>query len=103
MSDIELYCAKTEFNEKGIMVSYADQNGNAIQRGFKINYLNWLKQRDKVITYIGDGLSDLEAGRAADYVFATSHLAKLLREEQVPWSYFNSFDDIRNKLTLFES
>ena len=81
MSDIELYCGKTEFNEKGTMVNYADQKGNTIEHGFKISYLNWLKQRDKSIVYIGDGLSDLESARHVDYVFATGHLAMLLKEE----------------------
>ena len=102
MSDIELYCGKTEFNERGILVSYADQNGNTIKHGFKISYLNWLKQRDKSIVYIGDGLSDLEAARNANYVFATGHLAMLLKEEHISWSSFNNFIDIRNKLTLLE-
>jgi len=103
MCDTELYCGKTEFNEKGIMVSYADQKGNAIKQGFKISKLNWLKQRDKTIVYIGDGLSDLEAARHANYVFATGHLAILLTEEHIYWSSFDNFFDIRNKLTLLES
>ncbi len=102
MSDIELYCGKTEFSEKGIMVNFADKKGNTIEHGFKISYLNWLKQRDKTINYIGDGLSDLEAARNADYVFATGHLATLLKEEHVSWSYFTDFNDIRNKLRLLE-
>ena len=102
MSDIELYCGKTEFNEKGIIVSYADQKGNTIKHGFKISYLNWLKRRDKSIVYIGDGLSDLEAARNANYVFATGHLAMLLKEEHVSWSSFDDFIDIRSKLTLLE-
>jgi len=102
MCDIELYCGKTEFNEKGIMVSYATQKGNTIKHGFKIIYLNWLKRRDKSIVYIGDGLSDLEAARNANYVFATGHLATLLKEEHISWSSFDNFIDIRNKLTLLE-
>jgi HAD superfamily phosphoserine phosphatase-like hydrolase len=102
MSDIELYCGKTEFNKKGIMVSYATQKGNAIKHGFKIIYLNWLKRRDKSVVYIGDGLSDLEAARSASYVFATGHLATLLKEEHIFWSSFGNFIDIRNKLTLLE-
>ena len=102
MSDIEIYCGKTEFSEKGIMVSYHNHNGNIIEHGFKISYLNCLKWRDKSIIYIGDGLSDLEAVRNANYVFATGHLATLLKEEHVSWSYFTDFNDIRNKLTLLE-
>ena len=102
MSDIELYCGKTEFNEKGIMVRYAAQKGNTIKHGFKLSYLNWLKRRDKSIVYIGDGLSDLEAARHANYVFATGYLATLLKEEHISWSYFTDFNDIRNKLSLLE-
>ncbi len=102
MSDIEIYCGRTEFSEKGIMVSYHAHNGNTIEYGFKISYLNWLKWRDKSIIYIGDGLSDLEAVRNANYVFATGHLATLLKEEHVSWSYFADFNDIRNKLSLLE-
>ncbi len=102
MSDIELYCGKTEFSEKGIMVSYTDQKGNTIEHGFKISHLNWLKKRDSRIIYIGDGLSDLEAARNANYVFATDHLARLLKEDHISWSSFDNFIDIRNKLTLLE-
>ena len=102
MSDIEMYCGKTEFSEKGIMVSYHNHNGNIIEHSFKTGKLNWLKGRDKSIIYIGDGLSDLAAVHNADYVFATGHLATLLKEEHVSWSYFTDFNDIRNKLTLLE-
>ena len=102
MFDIELYCGKTEFTEKGIIVSYADQKGNIIRSGFKMSYLNWLKQRNKKVVYIGDGLSDLEAARYASYVFATDRLAKLLNDEHVPWSSFDNFIDIGYKLTLLK-
>jgi 2-hydroxy-3-keto-5-methylthiopentenyl-1-phosphate phosphatase len=102
MSDIELYCGKTEFTEKVIMVSYIDEKGNAIEHGFKISHMNRLKKRDNRIIYIGDGLSDLEAARHSDYVFATGHLATLLKEEHISWSYFTDFNDIRNKLSLLE-
>ena len=102
LSDIDMYSAKTEFNEKGIMVSYHDPKGNIIEHGFKNSYMNWLKRCDKNIVYIGDGLSDLQAARSANYVFATGHLALLLKEEHVSWSSFNNFINIINKLTLLE-
>ena len=100
ISDIELYCGKTDFNKNGITVRYIAKNGNTIQQGFKINYLNWLKQRDKIIIYIGDGLSDLEAAHYANYVFATGHLAILLKEEHLSWSSFYDFFDIKNRLSV---
>lgn len=102
MSDMELYCGETDFNDKGITVSYADQKRNNIERDFKLGYLNWLKQCGDTVVYIGDGLSDFEAAINADYVFATDYLATLLKEEHVPWSFFDNFIDIRNKLKLLE-
>ena len=76
---------------------------SALKEGFKVSNLHQLKQRDKIITYIGDGLSDLEAARHANYIFATGHLANLLTEEHISsWRFFNDFSDIRNKLTLLE-
>jgi 2-hydroxy-3-keto-5-methylthiopentenyl-1-phosphate phosphatase len=102
MPDIELYCGKTEFGGKGIMVNYTDQKGNTIEHGFKMSHMNWLKKRDNRIIYIGDGLSDLEAARHANYVFATGHLAMLLKEEHISWSSFDNFIDIRNKFKLLE-
>ena len=81
-------------------MSYANQKGNTIKQGFKISNLRWLKQRDNRIIYIGDGLSDLEAALHANYVFATGHLATLLKEELVPWTPFDDFLDIRKKLSI---
>jgi 2-hydroxy-3-keto-5-methylthiopentenyl-1-phosphate phosphatase len=102
--NIELYCGITEFTGKGIVVKYTDHHGNVMEHGFKLRCLNWLKQRDKTIVYIGDGLSDLDAARNASYVFATGHLASLLTEEHISsWSSFDDFLDIRDKLPLLES
>jgi len=102
--NIELYCGRTEFTQKGIVVNYIDHNGNVIEHGFKLRCLNWLKQRDNTIVYIGDGLSDLDAARNASYVFATDYLANLLAEEHISsWSSFTNFLDIRDKLSLLES
>lgn len=100
--NIELYCGKTEFTEKGIVVRYTDHMGNGIEYGFKGIYLNWLKKRDRSVIYIGDGLSDLEAARNASYVFATGHLVTLLNEEHIPWSSFNNFFDVINRLILLK-
>jgi 2,3-diketo-5-methylthio-1-phosphopentane phosphatase len=103
MSGLERYCATAGFSEKGIRVTYRSHSGDVIEDGFKVGYLNWLRQRDKRIFYVGDGTSDFKAARHADYVFATGNLARLLKEEQVSWSCFADFNDIRKKLSLLES
>ena len=100
MQNLELHCGQTSFGEDGIVVSYTDPEGNIINEGFKKRYLNWLKKRDNYITYIGDGLSDLEAARNADHVFATDHLLRLLNTDSIACSAFSDFHDLLHQIRL---
>jgi len=100
MPDLELYCGQTSFSRNGISVSYFNPEGDIINEGFKEKHLTWLKKRDKDIIYIGDGLSDLEAARHADYVFATGDLLGLLSTEPVVCNGFSKFDDILHQTRL---
>lgn len=94
LSHLEVYCGRTVFTEDGITVSYTDPQGKAIDRGFKTVYLDWLRKRAPSLIYIGDGLSDLAPARRADHVFATGHLARLLRAEAVAYHSFADFHDL---------
>jgi len=96
--DIELYCARTSFGQDGIAVSYIGPDGSLLKQGFKEKYLTWLKKRGGRVTYIGDGLSDLAAASAADQVFATGHLHRLLGAKQVSHYSFTDFHDILHQL-----
>lgn len=100
MSDLELYCAQTSFTHDGISVSYTDPYGNIVDSDFKCGYLNWLRQRDDTILYLGDGLSDLKAARQADHVFAVSTLRRLLDEESVNCYAFTDFYDVMRQVRL---
>ena len=100
MPDLELYCGQTSFSKNGISVSYFNPEGDIINEGFKEKHLTWLKKRDKNIIYIGDGLSDLEAARHANHVFATGHLLGLLSTEPVVCNGFSNFDDILHQARL---
>jgi len=100
MPDLELHCGRTVFTKDGIGISYTDPEGNTIDKGFKDKYLFWLKRSARNLIYIGDGLSDLEAARCADHVFATGHLATLLRAESVAWSCFIDFYDFLSQMQL---
>ncbi|MFC2034075.1 MtnX-like HAD-IB family phosphatase [Chloroflexota bacterium] len=96
IQDLELHCGTTTFNDNGISISYYDPDGNILNQGFKLKYLNWLKKRDRKIVYAGDGLSDLEASLHTNYVFAISHLLELLKDKAVPYSSFSDFHDLLN-------
>ena len=98
MQNLELHCGQTSFDKDGIVVSYTDPEGNIVNEGFKKRYLNWLRKRDSNIIYIGDGLSDLEAARNADHVFATDHLLRLLSTDSVAYSAFSDFYDLLNQI-----
>jgi len=100
MPDLELHCGRTSFNRGGIDVSYYDPVGNIVSEGFKKKYLTWLKKRGENIIYLGDGLSDLEAARQADHVFATGHLLDLLGTQSTTCSAFSDFYDLQRQIRL---
>lgn len=96
--NLELYCAQTSFEKSGITVTYLDPEGNFIENGFKRRYLSWLRNQDKPLIYMGDGLSDLDAAYVADYVFAVDQLHSLLSANSVPHYIFSNFSDVWQQL-----
>ena len=100
MPGLELHCGRTSFSHDGIDVAYYDPEGNVINQGFKKKYLTWLKKRGENIIYLGDGLSDLEAARQADYVFAKGHLLELLDTHSIERSAFSDFYDLLSQVRL---
>jgi len=96
--DLELHCARTSFSQDGITISYTGSDGSTVTEGFKKKYLDWLKCQGECVTYIGDGLSDLEAARAADRVFATNHLHRLLSAEAISHYTFSDLHDILRQI-----
>jgi 2-hydroxy-3-keto-5-methylthiopentenyl-1-phosphate phosphatase len=61
--------------------------------------MKYKKNNDKVL-YIGDGLSDYEAVRVADfsYVVEGTKLAEQCIEENIPHKKFSTFFEIINEL-----
>ena len=100
MRDLELHCGQTSFSMDGVIVSYCDPMGNFIDKGFKKEYLTWLKERHKHVIYLGDGLSDLEAACHADHVFATGSLVRLLNTESVRCTAFSDFHEVLRQVDL---
>ena len=96
--ELELHCARTTFGQEGITVTYTGPDGNTVKKGFKKQYLDWLRQRSNAIAYIGDGLSDLEPASSADYVFATGSLSKLLEANSISHYTFSNFHDILKQI-----
>lgn len=50
------------------------------------------------VIYIGDGITDINGARRADRVYARSLLAQWLESEHVPYTPFETFDDVLGDL-----
>jgi 2-hydroxy-3-keto-5-methylthiopentenyl-1-phosphate phosphatase len=50
------------------------------------------------LVYVGDGLSDRCVAARADLLFAKAALASHCLEHQLPYTSFESFDDVRREL-----
>jgi 2-hydroxy-3-keto-5-methylthiopentenyl-1-phosphate phosphatase len=70
--DINTACGFARVSERGFNVSYPFM-GMSVEK-YKAHRVNILKSAGYRVVYCGDGLSDLEAARAADVVFATGKL-----------------------------
>ena len=96
--NLALYCARTSFGHDGIAIEYIGPDGNRVEKGFKLQCFNQLKQRGDYVVYLGDGLSDLEAASVADYVFATGSLSALLDKKSVRYHSFTDFHDVLRQM-----
>ena len=59
-------------------------------------------QNNEKIIVIGDSLTDLNASKFADIVFARDALCNYLKEENIQFIEWEDFNDIKSKLQLIE-
>lgn len=102
ITDMEVHCAGTAFTKDGVIVTYLDPEGNVVDSGFKETYLTWLTGQNRPVVYFGDGLSDLAAASAADYVFACDHLHRMLNANSVKHFEFADFGDVWQQIGHLE-
>lgn len=58
-----------------------------------------LRQRHAApVVFIGDGVTDVNGAKCADVVYARTHLAQILTADGVPYTPFETFDDILGDL-----
>jgi 2-hydroxy-3-keto-5-methylthiopentenyl-1-phosphate phosphatase len=91
MSHLELHCGHGVLSGDSIAVSYEDPEGKPLDSGFKSSYLKWLRQRDSMIVYLGDGYSDIEPASQADHVLATGELPDMLKAQSIAATPFDDF------------
>ncbi len=64
----------------------------------KCSVLNSYIQKGYAINYIGDGRSDMCPAYMADHIFARSYLAELCEEKKLPYTPFDTFMDVIERL-----
>lgn len=92
---VKVYANNLRFNKDRLVPSFPYQNKHC-RRCAHCKKKNLLRKgiRDKMIIYIGDGLSDICPSQYSDLVFAKGSLLRHFREKKRLCVAFNSLDDI---------
>lgn len=91
VAPIPVYSVQGKFTADGIMVNFPYYENMTLEH-FKESRVKYYKAQGYTTIFLGDGPSDFEAAVAADIVFATSLLEKILREKNIPFHEFNDFE-----------
>ncbi len=96
---VKIYSAKSRFTDKGIKLAFPELF-NCTSLDFKEDLVNHYKKQGFRTFYLGDGLSDFNAVRSADFSFVImdSKLAKLCKREKLPHLEINDFQEVINAL-----
>ena len=107
LKELPRYAARASFTPQGMAFEYPypwDGSGAlpqdiCLQWGnCKCSVLAMYKRKGHSILYAGDGRSDFCPAYMADQIFARSQLAQLCRENEVPYTEFQDFQDILDSL-----
>ena len=95
VTDIEVMSNRIFFEPQGFRFEFPYYNPEAVQTGVcKRDIVEAFKQKGERIIMIGDGRTDFDASRYADFVFARDTLWEFCREYKIPSRQFDNFFDI---------
>ncbi len=93
--DVPIYAVNTTFHEGQISYQYNHAYpGKESQGNSKAYVVEKFQQRGYYVVFAGDGMSDLEASRSADLVFAHRTLARYCDEEGIPYQPFENYQSV---------
>lgn len=92
---VEVYAAETSFTDEGIKLTFPKRY-DCTSLDFKEDLVKHYKKQGSRIFYIGDGLTDFNAVRRADFSFAImdSKLAEFCKREKIPHLEINDFHEV---------
>jgi 2-hydroxy-3-keto-5-methylthiopentenyl-1-phosphate phosphatase len=97
---LKIYAIDIDKNEEKLKVISEWESGNELVA--KVNIIKHECQNNEKIIMIGDSITDLNASKCADLVFARDALCNYLKEENIEFIEWGDFEDIKNKLQLIE-
>jgi 2-hydroxy-3-keto-5-methylthiopentenyl-1-phosphate phosphatase len=97
----EVYTAKTKFTDNGIKL-FLPELMDETSLDFKEDLVKIYKSNGFKVFYIGDGTSDFNAARHADFIFAIrgSELNDLCKREFIPHKEINDFREVIDTLNI---
>jgi len=96
----KIYAIDVDKNQDKLKVISEWESGNELVA--KVNIIKKECQNNEKIIVIGDSITDLNASKCADLVFARDALCNYLKEENIEFIEWKDFEDIKTKLQLIE-
>ncbi len=94
MPSIPVFSNKLIFESNGLDISFPHSSDTCQPRSGVCKCAIARSFDNAPVILIGDGRSDHCLARSADYVFAKGSLQDFCRVEAIPFTFFNSFNDI---------
>ncbi|MFC1981897.1 MtnX-like HAD-IB family phosphatase [Chloroflexota bacterium] len=101
MADIETFAAETQFHPGGLKVRYIGPDGNYLDDGFKLAYVNSYLNGGNRILYAGNGASDFPPAKQCQHAFATGGLIACFKQADLDFTPFTDFNEVVRVLELW--
>jgi len=99
LSNVDALCNKMWFNGRKVELAFPFYEQGCGKCGnCKTLHVKKLKDENRKVIYVGDGLSDKFASRASDVIFAKDELMEYLENNGIEFNRFSSLSDVNNWL-----
>ena len=97
LSDLPFQSNRLFFQNGSIKLEFPHERpGHDPRGGWKAGPVRALQAEGWRVAYAGDGMSDWAAARAADLLFARSHLADRCQQDCIPYHAFDGMRDVHS-------
>jgi 2,3-diketo-5-methylthio-1-phosphopentane phosphatase len=98
-SNVDAFCNRMWFNGRKVELAFPFYDQGCGKCGnCKTLHVKKLRDENRKVIYIGDGLSDKFASRASDVIFAKDELMEYLESNRVEFNRFSNLSDVNNWL-----